>query len=546
EKPSICTDKPYYYPGEIIWLKCHMLYQNPLIADTLSAVVHIDLIQNQPPKILTTFTLPIRDGVGVGQIELPDSLSPGNYSLRAYTNWSRNFGESDYSYWPVPVIGIKEKVTAQPSHIPKTATDLLVSIFPDRPSYKHRDKITLEISLTDTIGAPLNGKFTVSVTDTLQVASITSLSSMLADFEWLQQPMKVMPDRIEHQIEYGISLKGQFNNFKGKPAKASITIVQGQLENYGVVETDDLGQFWASGLQFPDSAEVAMAAIDKKGRPYGKVELMTTAAPPLEASKLSSVLLETNLTNVPQRYLATDFGKGYTMLDEVVIEKSKQTEKQYWQYGSEPNKTYGAENLASTNASNVLYALKNLYQNGSRIIADPAGRHYGFCFNSLGAPFAEPILYVDGTKYLEDRSVGDVLFDLPVEEVESIDVFTYATGSYMGRAYTGVVLITTKSGKGFSDDSARIFNSKGFSLYTLKGFNPSQDFPSPDYSLAGSEKPDYRSTIYWNPSLQTDGNTGKASFSFYAADLPTVYRVLVQGVTENKIPFMAVKYVTVR
>jgi uncharacterized protein YfaS (alpha-2-macroglobulin family) len=41
-----------------------------------------------------------------------------------------------------------------------------------------------------------------------------------------------------------------------------------------------------------------------------------------------------------------------------------------------------------------------------------------------------------------------------------------------------------------------------------------------------------RSTIYWNPNVQTD-NTGNATLSFYAADAPTEYGIVMEGVSEQ-------------
>ena len=44
--------------------------------------------------------------------------------------------------------------------------------------------------------------------------------------------------------------------------------------------------------------------------------------------------------------------------------------------------------------------------------------------------------------------------------------------------------------------------------------------------------PDFRSTLYWNPNLQTD-LSGKCNFSFYSADRITTYKVLIEGMTEE-------------
>jgi uncharacterized protein YfaS (alpha-2-macroglobulin family) len=45
--------------------------------------------------------------------------------------------------------------------------------------------------------------------------------------------------------------------------------------------------------------------------------------------------------------------------------------------------------------------------------------------------------------------------------------------------------------------------------------------------------PDLRTTIYWNPNLQTDPQTGQASIRFFCADVPGRYRVTVMGRAAN-------------
>ena len=44
--------------------------------------------------------------------------------------------------------------------------------------------------------------------------------------------------------------------------------------------------------------------------------------------------------------------------------------------------------------------------------------------------------------------------------------------------------------------------------------------------------PDFRSTLYWNPGLQTD-SLGECDFTFYSADKSIVYRMEIEGMTEE-------------
>ncbi|MBY0434289.1 MAG: hypothetical protein K2U26_09285, partial [Cyclobacteriaceae bacterium] len=57
--------------------------------------------------------------------------------------------------------------------------------------------------------------------------------------------------------------------------------------------------------------------------------------------------------------------------------------------------------------------------------------------------------------------------------------------------------------------------------------------------------PDFRTTVFWKPDVVT-GVDGKASLSFFAADLETRYRIIVEGVTDAGVPFRQVSYVEVK
>jgi len=72
-------------------------------------------------------------------------------------------------------------------------------------------------------------------------------------------------------------------------------------------------------------------------------------------------------------------------------------------------------------------------------------------------------------------------------------------------------------------------------VYPFGGYQEPIAFYSPKYEKGNNNDvliPDFRSTLYWNPNLQTD-LSGKCNFSFYSADRITTYKVLIEGMTEE-------------
>ena len=78
------------------------------------------------------------------------------------------------------------------------------------------------------------------------------------------------------------------------------------------------------------------------------------------------------------------------------------------------------------------------------------------------------------------------------------------------------------------------------------GYYRAREFYAPDYGVPEEAhiKPDYRRTLYWNPSL-TSNDLGNIDFSFYTSDEVAEYRVEIEGMTYNGIPVIKEYYFSV-
>jgi TonB-dependent SusC/RagA subfamily outer membrane receptor len=121
-------------------------------------------------------------------------------------------------------------------------------------------------------------------------------------------------------------------------------------------------------------------------------------------------------------------------------------------------------------------------------------------------------------------------------EVSSVEVFRGggASSLYGVKGANGVLIITTK--KGDVDYNAYTSGPPVIAPGNLKtyvyqgGYDMRRQFYFPDYNNAYTDrqKPDLRTTIYWNPNVVTDTN-GKGSFEFFNADATGNYRVIAEG-----------------
>ncbi|MES2417928.1 MAG: TonB-dependent receptor plug domain-containing protein [Bacteroidota bacterium] len=91
EKVHLHLDKPYYAIGDDIWFKAYVIDSRTSEPTNISKVLYVELI-NEQDSLKTQLKLPMQSGITWGDFKLPDSLSEGNYRIRAYTQWMRNAG----------------------------------------------------------------------------------------------------------------------------------------------------------------------------------------------------------------------------------------------------------------------------------------------------------------------------------------------------------------------------------------------------------------------------------------------------------------------
>ncbi|CAG5010269.1 Vitamin B12 transporter BtuB [Dyadobacter sp. CECT 9275] len=93
EKAYLHLDKPYYASGDTLWFKAYLAEGAVHLADSASQVLYVDLIEQQTGKNVGLRRVPLLGGTGHGDFVLNDKLNAGAYTVRAYTNWMRNFSE---------------------------------------------------------------------------------------------------------------------------------------------------------------------------------------------------------------------------------------------------------------------------------------------------------------------------------------------------------------------------------------------------------------------------------------------------------------------
>ncbi|MCY1503197.1 TonB-linked outer membrane protein, SusC/RagA family [compost metagenome] len=156
EKVHLHLDKPYYAIGEDIWMKAYVVTAEKNEPSSLSAVLYVDLI-DQKEKIWKKAKLEVKEGLANGHISLLDSLGPGQYYLRAYTNYMRNYDGAFFFQQPLTIYDALEKpVSVKEKPIPE-GVDLL--FFPEGGDLVNgiRSRIGIKALTKDGLGTTVNG-----------------------------------------------------------------------------------------------------------------------------------------------------------------------------------------------------------------------------------------------------------------------------------------------------------------------------------------------------------------------------------------------------
>src|ERR1700712_2221044 len=114
EKLYVHTDKTFYLAGETIWFKIYAVdasFHKPL---STSSIAYIEILNKDLKPVIQSKVL-MSAGNGNGSVAIPGFLPSGNYVLRAYTNWMKNFSPEFYYEHTLHIVNTLKLSSAIPA-----------------------------------------------------------------------------------------------------------------------------------------------------------------------------------------------------------------------------------------------------------------------------------------------------------------------------------------------------------------------------------------------------------------------------------------------
>ena len=450
---------------------------------------------------------------------------------------------------------LSERLIFVPDHKPNQW-----QITTDQPTYGKREKVSLQIAAKDSEGNPVEGTFSVSITDrkSIQPDSLADniLSNLLLTsdlkgyvedpaFYFLNQDARTLRSidylmmthgwrrhkmenvlrtpslNFTNYIEKGQTISGRIMGFFGANVKKGpICVLAPKYNIIATTETDEKGQFIVN-TSFRDSTTFLVQARTKKG--FAGVDiLMDPPQYPVATHKApyfngATTFMEDYLMNTRDQYYMEGVMRVYNLKEVTVTAKRERPSSKSIYTGGINTYTVEEDRLQGYG--------QTAFDAASRLpsVTITNGSEIHIRNNSEPA-----IIVIDDIVY-EDAS--DILKDIQVSDMSSISLLRGADAVILGpRASGGAVVITLKDPRNLPARPAQ-----GIITYTPLGYSESVEFYHPTYDTPekkNAQRSDFRSTVYWNPELRLDAE-GKATIEYYTPDSTAPEDIIIEGVDKN-------------
>lgn len=397
--------------------------------------------------------------------------------------------------------------------------------------------------------------FTDSEIDARTKQRLLTLTNGWSSYFWNSAP--VSGDTLHYKQTAGLALQGTANDqATGKPlSRGEITLIIEKDREMAFLtqNTDSEGGFTFSGLLFNDTANVYVQAKNERGRQNTVISLQPVIQihphlKSVQALKRHVEIWPEMETQKYQAYRKTEEYKrkqGVGILAGNLLEDNLQRNEVHFKIYEQADQVI---EVPETEASfgNILEFLT-----GKVAGLDISGGQVTIRGTSNFDNNSTPLFLIDGlpvttgnfsgmpqevgrnvemnSAELRNSSV-DKIKSIPLGDIEKVEILKSPQNLAMfgTEGANGVIAIYTRKGK--TNISAV---AKGVIEQKIAGYSSFRKFYSPKYlpENNNSEKPDFRTTLFWEPEIVLQN--GPAELSFFTSDQTGKYRIIVEGISES-------------
>lgn len=545
ESLIINTDRDIYITGE--QLLCEICKTRGYTGEPsdFSKLIYLELLDELNIPVIQ-IKIWAGDSYGTARFRIPDTFTSGNFVLRAYTSWMKNYSPDQFAYKMVTIINPfkgTDKLLFSPPVIEKDSTSVMnvkgpmvtfemneseggagnkIKVESDKTNYSLREKVKLKISKSD--GKRL---------DNSAILSVSVIKSFLAnesrDELILNQKNKDVLVFNKDNPSFlpepeGEIIKGVIRNKEdGEPLRnigISVSFV-GKNPVCQFSTTNQNGEFIFVVRELYGPNELVIQPISP-GSPASTVELVQPFSGIFSDISPVAFLPDSNQINdINKAIIAMQVTAIYEPLREINRLISPGRGKIDF-YGKPARRVVLSDYIELTDVREVVKEILTevaVIKNNKEVTLRVLSRN----------PYEEfrkpALVLVDGVPFYDIEK----LLAVKAGEMESIDIIN-TRYFYAGYTFEGMVSFVSKKG----NLSVLDFDDKVYRR-VFEGCQQPSVFYSPDYSvdtLKNSRIPDFRNTLYWNPEI-TFSSRGDAIVEFYTSDEPGDFSIKIEGIDGN-------------
>ncbi len=520
---EVFTDRSIYVVGEPIQFRADHRVDGINKEEPWSTVLYVELVTSSG-SVVSQGKMTLSGGMGSGTIHLPSGAITGNYYLKCYTRWMRNFGPESFSYTPLKIINpFNADVVNQPNgdSLGQTITRReyitgTMDCTTTKLIYGRGEEVTMMLSgnLMNRL-PPINCCVTV-VPD----GGIDTARGQLTFNKGTMNPSEFKVDFLPDMK--GVSLSGTVVKVSGEAvpissAKLYFSLL-GDKPDYLTTVTDELGRFVIStphrtGIQelfvAPDPS-IAGGAEIRIDQDFDTEKISLT--PEKFALSTSDQELATRFALHSQ--LSAVFNRG-------AIRKTLPPQVR----DSSETLFYGTPKF--TILMDDFITLPNLEEVFINLIPDiditvrRGIKSLRILGPNTAVRFYQPLILIDNIPVFDQQT----LLSIHPEKILKIDVINevYVKGDLL---HGGLISIFSRNG-----DMAGIDLPDHSYFFDFQTIQPSEIIEIPEYK-PGDHVPDSRNTLIWlDDVLLKKGSTEEITFK--APQSPGDYVILVRGLAHQ-------------
>lgn len=517
ETIDLCCDRALYCVSENIYFSASYKPPSQVTQSQWSTVLYAELISWNGTR-LAQEKVRIKNAYADGFLTIPDNVKSGNYYLRVYTRWMRNYSPYTYSYIRVKIVNPyvveidkgpetnEQDVQFFELHESKISESIMFTGL--EKTYRARQLVEFEISSPD---KQLNGPCYLSVA----MSGKSEKAAASLDFSGYEN------HDTTKELEYlpeirGVSISGKvIDQSTQKPLARESIILTSALNPFyfSNVRSDSSGNFIFSLPGYTGTQQFCIKAGNSK---LDKLEFLIGSDYCNQAITLPYIPFELKREEesvVKEIILNAQLLSKYSNISDTAFVQEDYPPF----YGKAGSTTYIKDYIELIDLKEFFFELiPDVY------IKYRNRRPYLDLIDESSLNASYPMLLFDNIPVSNDET----LLSIPSRRIERIEVINggYIVGKNI---YSGIISIYSNKRDLAGMDLPE--NTEFFS-YSLLGDNK---YTPPDYSEnRSSRNAETRNLLYWDPHMELSDEAAQ-KISFYTSDAIGEYTVTLRGIDES-------------